>query len=65
MACSQRGHNAAQLNIGGTGLGSFNDRFWDALTETLLPEPMNQNMSSKTLAPCRWRATSGARTRPI
>ncbi len=31
MACNQRGQNAAQLNIGGTGLGSFNDRFRDAL----------------------------------
>ncbi|BDA50310.1 Pullulanase [Coccomyxa sp. Obi] len=31
VACNQRGRNASQLNIGGTGLGSFNDRFRDAL----------------------------------
>eukprot|EP00884_Botryococcus_braunii_P013168 jgi/Botrbrau1/21852/Bobra.0190s0065.1 len=31
MACNQRGRNASQLNIGGTGLGSFNDRFRDAV----------------------------------
>ena len=31
VACSQRGRNASQLNIGGTGLGSFNDRFRDSL----------------------------------
>ncbi|EIE23312.1 alpha-1,6-glucosidase, partial [Coccomyxa subellipsoidea C-169] len=31
VACNQRGQNASQLNIGGTGLGSFNDRFRDAL----------------------------------
>ena len=31
MSSNQRGRNAAQLNIGGTGLGSFNDRFRDAL----------------------------------
>ncbi|KAK9832555.1 hypothetical protein WJX81_008597 [Elliptochloris bilobata] len=31
VACNQRGRNASQLNIGGTHLGSFNDRFRDAL----------------------------------
>ncbi|KAK9823625.1 hypothetical protein WJX72_004323 [[Myrmecia] bisecta] len=31
VACNQRGRNASQLNIGGMGLGSFNDRFRDAL----------------------------------
>jgi len=31
VACNQRRRNASQLNIGGTGLGSFNDRFRDAL----------------------------------
>lgn len=31
VACNQRGRNASQLNIGGTRLGSFNDRFRDAL----------------------------------
>ena len=31
VACNQRGRNASQLNIGGTGLGSFNDRFRDSL----------------------------------
>ena len=31
VACNQRGKNASQQNIGGTGLGSFNDRFRDAL----------------------------------
>ncbi len=31
VACNQRGRNASQLNIGGTSLGSFNDRFRDAL----------------------------------
>eukprot|EP00892_Ulva_mutabilis_P007082 jgi/Ulvmu1/4746/UM020_0030.1 len=30
VACNQRGTNAAQLNIAGTGLGAFNDRFRDA-----------------------------------
>eukprot|EP00951_Prasinocladus_malaysianus_P013076 scaffold98265_cov48-Prasinocladus_malaysianus.AAC.1 len=27
MSCNQRGRNASQLNIGGLGIGSFNDRF--------------------------------------
>ncbi len=27
----QRGRNASQLNIAGTGIGSFNDRFRDAV----------------------------------
>jgi hypothetical protein len=31
VACNQRGRNASQLNIGGMRLGSFNDRFRDAL----------------------------------
>ena len=31
VSCNQRGRNASQLNIGGTGLGSFNDRFRDAV----------------------------------
>lgn len=31
VACNQRGRNASQLNIGGTGLGSFNNRFRDSL----------------------------------
>ena len=31
MSSNQRGQNASQLNIGGTGLGSFNDRFRDAV----------------------------------
>lgn len=31
VARNARGRNASQLNLGGTGLGSFNDRFRDAL----------------------------------
>ncbi|KAL3160116.1 cytochrome c oxidase subunit 1 [Trebouxia sp. C0010 RCD-2024] len=31
VSSNQRGVNASQLNIGGTGLGSFNDRFRDAV----------------------------------
>ena len=31
VSSNQRGVNASQLNIAGTGLGSFNDRFRDAL----------------------------------
>ena len=31
MAFNQRGRNASQLNIAGTGLGSFNDRLRDAV----------------------------------
>lgn len=31
VSSNQRGMNASQLNIGGTGLGSFNDRFRDAV----------------------------------
>ena len=31
MSCNQRGQNASQPNLAGTGLGSFNDRFRDAL----------------------------------
>lgn len=31
MAFNQRGRNASQLNIAGSGLGSFNDRFRDAV----------------------------------
>jgi pullulanase len=31
MQYNQRGRNACQANIGGTGLGSFNDRFRDAV----------------------------------
>lgn len=31
MSANQRGRNASQLNIGGSGLGSFNDRFRDAV----------------------------------
>ena len=31
VSCNQRGQNASQPNLGGTSLGSFNDRFRDAL----------------------------------
>ena len=31
VSCNQRGRNASQLNLGGTGLGSFNDRFRDSI----------------------------------
>lgn len=31
VSCNQRGRNASQLNIGGLGIGSFNDRFRDSL----------------------------------
>ena len=31
VACNQRGRNACQLNIGGMGLGSFNDRMRDSI----------------------------------
>ena len=31
VSCNQRGQNASQPNLAGTGLGSFNDRFRDAL----------------------------------
>ena len=31
VSSNQRGVNASQLNIAGTGLGSFNDRFRDAV----------------------------------
>jgi len=30
VAHNQRGRNASQANMGGTGIGSFNDRFRDA-----------------------------------
>ena len=33
VACTQRGNNANELDIERTGLGSFNDRFRDALME--------------------------------
>ena len=31
VVCNQRGRNASQLNLTGSGIGSFNDRFRDAL----------------------------------
>uniref|UniRef100_A0A061RDX2 Alpha--glucosidase n=1 Tax=Tetraselmis sp. GSL018 TaxID=582737 RepID=A0A061RDX2_9CHLO len=31
MSCNRRGRNACQLNIGGLGIGSFNDRFRDSV----------------------------------
>ena len=31
VSSGQRGVNGSQVNIGGTGLGSFNDRFRDAV----------------------------------
>ncbi|KAK9797016.1 hypothetical protein WJX73_006576 [Symbiochloris irregularis] len=31
VSCNQRGRNASQLNLAGTGLGSFNDRFRDSI----------------------------------
>ena len=31
VSCNQRGQNASQPNLAGTGLASFNDRFRDAL----------------------------------
>lgn len=31
VAFNQRGRNASQANIGGTGIGAFNDRFRDAV----------------------------------
>lgn len=53
VACNQRGRNASQLNIGGTGLGSFNDRFRDSLMG-----------GSPFASPCYQGYVSGLHTQP-
>jgi pullulanase len=47
MACNRRGRNACQLNIYGLGIGSFNDRFRDAvLGGTPFQDPRQQGITT-------------------